>query len=193
MTLLFCHLQCDHPRETWLLHNQICRAQAWEVVSWKGKKGICTPVFYNNVWYIKNKNIDLVKYPKCLFLQFSNGWSFGDQICEISKSHNLLKPYKGLSEKVVYLQLWFCFYVVIDLINECCLLCSCTISKSKLFLANLWMHNLVCSMSTESFTKSGYLISVENKIVTLKPLLAQRVEPRLQWSSGHIFLLRHNV
>ncbi|TMS22614.1 Ryanodine receptor 2 [Larimichthys crocea] len=31
--------------------------------------------------------------------KFSNGWSFGEQMCEISKSHNLLKPYKGLSEK----------------------------------------------------------------------------------------------
>nr|XP_033467469.1 ryanodine receptor 2-like isoform X2 [Epinephelus lanceolatus] len=31
--------------------------------------------------------------------RFSNGWSYGDQICEISKSHPLLKPYKGLSEK----------------------------------------------------------------------------------------------
>ncbi|KAM7371308.1 hypothetical protein PAMP_010790 [Pampus punctatissimus] len=31
--------------------------------------------------------------------KFSNGWSYGDQMCEISKSHTLLKPYKGLSEK----------------------------------------------------------------------------------------------
>ncbi|XP_031696222.1 ryanodine receptor 2-like isoform X2 [Anarrhichthys ocellatus] len=31
--------------------------------------------------------------------KFSNGWSYGEQICEISKSHPLLKPYKGLSEK----------------------------------------------------------------------------------------------
>nr|XP_040033351.1 ryanodine receptor 2 isoform X4 [Gasterosteus aculeatus aculeatus] len=31
--------------------------------------------------------------------KFSNGWSFGEQICEISKSHPLLKPYKGISEK----------------------------------------------------------------------------------------------
>ncbi|XP_034425492.1 ryanodine receptor 2 isoform X10 [Hippoglossus hippoglossus] len=31
--------------------------------------------------------------------KFSNGWSHGDQLCEISKSHTLLKPYKGLSEK----------------------------------------------------------------------------------------------
>uniref|UniRef100_A0AAX7UUJ1 Ryanodine receptor 2 n=1 Tax=Astatotilapia calliptera TaxID=8154 RepID=A0AAX7UUJ1_ASTCA len=30
---------------------------------------------------------------------FSNGWSYGDQMCEISKSHPLLKPYKSLSEK----------------------------------------------------------------------------------------------
>ncbi|KAG7226578.1 hypothetical protein INR49_003735 [Caranx melampygus] len=36
---------------------------------------------------------------------FSNGWSYGEQICEISKSHPLLKPYKGLSEKVVCMQL----------------------------------------------------------------------------------------
>lgn len=33
-------------------------------------------------------------------VQFSSGWSYGEQICEISKSHPLLKPYKGLSEKV---------------------------------------------------------------------------------------------
>uniref|UniRef100_A0A3P9BDB2 Ryanodine receptor 2 n=1 Tax=Maylandia zebra TaxID=106582 RepID=A0A3P9BDB2_9CICH len=31
--------------------------------------------------------------------KFSNGWSYGDQMCEISKSHPLLKPYKSLSEK----------------------------------------------------------------------------------------------
>ncbi|KAK9529913.1 hypothetical protein VZT92_011459 [Zoarces viviparus] len=31
--------------------------------------------------------------------KFSNGWSYGEQICENSKSHPLLKPYKGLSEK----------------------------------------------------------------------------------------------
>uniref|UniRef100_A0A8C3ASD1 Ryanodine receptor 2 n=1 Tax=Cyclopterus lumpus TaxID=8103 RepID=A0A8C3ASD1_CYCLU len=31
--------------------------------------------------------------------KFSNGWSYGEQTCEISKSHSLLKPYKGLSEK----------------------------------------------------------------------------------------------
>uniref|UniRef100_A0A8D0AH85 Ryanodine receptor 2 n=1 Tax=Sander lucioperca TaxID=283035 RepID=A0A8D0AH85_SANLU len=31
--------------------------------------------------------------------KFSNGWSYGEQICEISKSHPLLKPYKGISEK----------------------------------------------------------------------------------------------
>ncbi|KAM3591914.1 uncharacterized protein V6R79_009433 [Siganus canaliculatus] len=31
--------------------------------------------------------------------KFSDGWSFGEQMCEISKSHNLLKPYKNLSEK----------------------------------------------------------------------------------------------
>uniref|UniRef100_A0AAQ5YL56 Ryanodine receptor 2 n=1 Tax=Amphiprion ocellaris TaxID=80972 RepID=A0AAQ5YL56_AMPOC len=30
---------------------------------------------------------------------FSNGWSYGEQMCEISKSHPLLKPYKGLFEK----------------------------------------------------------------------------------------------
>uniref|UniRef100_A0A3Q1CAK1 Ryanodine receptor 2 n=1 Tax=Amphiprion ocellaris TaxID=80972 RepID=A0A3Q1CAK1_AMPOC len=32
-------------------------------------------------------------------LLFSNGWSYGEQMCEISKSHPLLKPYKGLFEK----------------------------------------------------------------------------------------------
>uniref|UniRef100_A0A3Q1EA25 Ryanodine receptor 2 n=1 Tax=Acanthochromis polyacanthus TaxID=80966 RepID=A0A3Q1EA25_9TELE len=31
--------------------------------------------------------------------KFSNGWSYGEQMCEISKSHPLLKPYKGLFEK----------------------------------------------------------------------------------------------
>uniref|UniRef100_A0AAZ1Y3U1 Ryanodine receptor 2 n=1 Tax=Oreochromis aureus TaxID=47969 RepID=A0AAZ1Y3U1_OREAU len=31
--------------------------------------------------------------------KFSNGWSYGDQMCEISKNHPLLKPYKSLSEK----------------------------------------------------------------------------------------------
>ncbi|TDG98458.1 hypothetical protein EPR50_G00218880 [Perca flavescens] len=31
--------------------------------------------------------------------KFSNGWSYGEQICEIAKSHPLLKPYKGISEK----------------------------------------------------------------------------------------------
>lgn len=39
-------------------------------------------------------------------VQFSSGWSYGEQICEISKSHPLLKPYKGLSEKVVSMQLF---------------------------------------------------------------------------------------
>lgn len=37
-------------------------------------------------------------------LQFSNGWSFGEQTCETSKIHNLLKPYKALSDKVVGLK-----------------------------------------------------------------------------------------
>ncbi|KAI3364879.1 hypothetical protein L3Q82_001062 [Scortum barcoo] len=37
--------------------------------------------------------------------KFSNGWSYGEQMCEISKSHPLLKPYKGLSEKVVCMKL----------------------------------------------------------------------------------------
>uniref|UniRef100_A0A8D3BQL3 Ryanodine receptor 2 n=1 Tax=Scophthalmus maximus TaxID=52904 RepID=A0A8D3BQL3_SCOMX len=31
--------------------------------------------------------------------KFSNGWSYGEQLCEIRKSHPLLKQYKGLSEK----------------------------------------------------------------------------------------------
>ncbi|KAM8876872.1 ryanodine receptor 2 isoform 3-T3 [Synchiropus picturatus] len=31
--------------------------------------------------------------------KFSNGWSYGEQACEMSKSHFLLKPYKSLSEK----------------------------------------------------------------------------------------------
>uniref|UniRef100_A0A3Q3N6U1 Ryanodine receptor 2a (cardiac) n=1 Tax=Mastacembelus armatus TaxID=205130 RepID=A0A3Q3N6U1_9TELE len=31
--------------------------------------------------------------------KFSNGWSYGEQICEISKTHPLLKPYKSLPEK----------------------------------------------------------------------------------------------
>ncbi|XP_075890924.1 ryanodine receptor 2 isoform X2 [Nelusetta ayraudi] len=31
--------------------------------------------------------------------KFSNGWSFGEQTCETSKIHNLLKPYKALSDK----------------------------------------------------------------------------------------------
>ncbi|XP_028285731.1 ryanodine receptor 2 [Parambassis ranga] len=31
--------------------------------------------------------------------KFSNGWSYGEQMCEVTKSHPLLKPYKGLSEK----------------------------------------------------------------------------------------------
>ncbi|KAF7650574.1 hypothetical protein LDENG_00123610 [Lucifuga dentata] len=31
--------------------------------------------------------------------KFSNGWSYGEYMCEITKSHPLLKPYKGLSEK----------------------------------------------------------------------------------------------
>nr|XP_029500026.1 ryanodine receptor 2-like [Oncorhynchus nerka] len=32
--------------------------------------------------------------------KFSNGWVHGDKVCEASKAHPLLKPYKGLSEKV---------------------------------------------------------------------------------------------
>ncbi|KAM9837412.1 LOW QUALITY PROTEIN: ryanodine receptor 2 [Aulostomus maculatus] len=39
------------------------------------------------------------KHEKWCIEKFSNGWSYGEQICEISKSHHLLKPYKGLSEK----------------------------------------------------------------------------------------------
>uniref|UniRef100_A0A668AN21 Uncharacterized protein n=1 Tax=Myripristis murdjan TaxID=586833 RepID=A0A668AN21_9TELE len=31
--------------------------------------------------------------------KFSSGWSYGEQLCESTKSHPLLKPYKGLSEK----------------------------------------------------------------------------------------------
>ncbi|XP_070401458.1 ryanodine receptor 2 isoform X3 [Nothobranchius furzeri] len=31
--------------------------------------------------------------------KFSSGWTHGDQICEINKTHPLLKPFKGLSEK----------------------------------------------------------------------------------------------
>ncbi|TNN62823.1 Ryanodine receptor 2 [Liparis tanakae] len=31
--------------------------------------------------------------------KFSNGWSYGEQTCDVSKSHASLKPYKGLSEK----------------------------------------------------------------------------------------------
>uniref|UniRef100_A0A1A8H1D3 EF-hand domain-containing protein n=2 Tax=Nothobranchius korthausae TaxID=1143690 RepID=A0A1A8H1D3_9TELE len=31
--------------------------------------------------------------------KFSSGWTYGDQICEINKTHPLLKPFKGLSEK----------------------------------------------------------------------------------------------
>ncbi|XP_064176624.1 ryanodine receptor 2 isoform X5 [Anguilla rostrata] len=31
--------------------------------------------------------------------KFANGWVHGDQLCEASKVHPLLKPYKGLSEK----------------------------------------------------------------------------------------------
>ncbi|KAJ8264428.1 hypothetical protein GJAV_G00149040 [Gymnothorax javanicus] len=31
--------------------------------------------------------------------KFTNGWVHGDQLCEASKVHPLLKPYKGLSEK----------------------------------------------------------------------------------------------
>lgn len=34
------------------------------------------------------------------FFQFSKGWSFGEKICETSKSHYLLKPYEFISEKV---------------------------------------------------------------------------------------------
>ncbi|KAF3691469.1 Ryanodine receptor 2 [Channa argus] len=34
--------------------------------------------------------------------KFSNGWSYGEKICEISKSQPLLKPYKGLSEKLSF-------------------------------------------------------------------------------------------
>lgn len=35
-----------------------------------------------------------------LVFQFSKGWSFGEKICETSKSHCLLKPYQFISEKV---------------------------------------------------------------------------------------------
>lgn len=34
------------------------------------------------------------------FLQFANGWVHGEQLCEASKIHPLLKAYKGLTEKV---------------------------------------------------------------------------------------------
>lgn len=36
--VLFLFCQCDCPRETGLFHNQICRAQPWEVVYRKGKE-----------------------------------------------------------------------------------------------------------------------------------------------------------
>lgn len=94
--------QCDCPWETGLLHNQICRAHPWEVVSGKGQKLYFYITFYWSIpellwqaWKSRPK-----KYSCCCCLQFSNGWSFGDQMCETSKIHNLLKPYKALSEKV---------------------------------------------------------------------------------------------
>uniref|UniRef100_A0A7N6A8U4 Ryanodine receptor 2 n=1 Tax=Anabas testudineus TaxID=64144 RepID=A0A7N6A8U4_ANATE len=34
------------------------------------------------------------------------GWSYGEQMCEINKSHPLLKPYKGISEKDKELYCW---------------------------------------------------------------------------------------
>uniref|UniRef100_A0A8C7JSK1 Ryanodine receptor 2 n=1 Tax=Oncorhynchus kisutch TaxID=8019 RepID=A0A8C7JSK1_ONCKI len=37
---------------------------------------------------------------------FSNGWVHGDKVCEASKVHPLLKPYKGLSEKDKELYRW---------------------------------------------------------------------------------------
>lgn len=50
----------------------------------------------------RQHNIYLSCMPCVFFKQFSKGWSYGDQMCEISKSHPLLKPYKGLSEKVFW-------------------------------------------------------------------------------------------
>ncbi|XP_054615531.1 ryanodine receptor 2 isoform X15 [Dunckerocampus dactyliophorus] len=38
-------------------------------------------------------------HEKWCFEKFSNGWSYGENICEASRSHNLLKPFKGLAEK----------------------------------------------------------------------------------------------
>uniref|UniRef100_A0A8K9V6N9 Ryanodine receptor 2 n=1 Tax=Oncorhynchus mykiss TaxID=8022 RepID=A0A8K9V6N9_ONCMY len=38
--------------------------------------------------------------------KFSNGWVHGDKVCEASKVHPLLKPYKGLSEKDKELYRW---------------------------------------------------------------------------------------
>ncbi|XP_035260545.1 ryanodine receptor 2 isoform X2 [Anguilla anguilla] len=42
---------------------------------------------------------DKVMCPVSYTAEFANGWVHGDQLCEASKVHPLLKPYKGLSEK----------------------------------------------------------------------------------------------
>lgn len=96
--------QCDCPRETGLFHYQICRAHPWEVVYRKGKETMSHIKMYVVLFvlmmlqYLSYGNV-YIHFNVCV-LQFSNGWSFGEQMCEISKSHTLLKPYKSLTEKV---------------------------------------------------------------------------------------------
>ncbi len=70
-------------------------------------------------------------------LQFSNGWSYGEQMCEISKSHPLLKPYKGLSEKVVCRprsEFGFMLLLFLAVLQH-------SITKCEPGLANIWLHD----------------------------------------------------
>ena len=56
-----------------------------------------------------------------IFCQFANGWVHGEQLCENSKVHPLLKPYRALAEKV---HREICFYVCVSVC-----VCECTLSK----------------------------------------------------------------
>ncbi|XP_061561261.1 ryanodine receptor 2 isoform X2 [Phycodurus eques] len=45
-------------------------------------------------------------HEKWCFEKFSSGWSYGEKACEISRTHNLLKPFKALTDKDKELYYW---------------------------------------------------------------------------------------
>lgn len=55
--------------------------------------------------------------------QFANGWVHGEQLCENTKVHPLLKPYRALAEKVDREVRFYC-------------VCECTSEKKSSKLTN---------------------------------------------------------